>query len=369
MELFFTIIQAFLAFVVVLSILVFVHEYGHYLGCKICGIKVDSFSIGMGKELLGWTDKNGVRWKISMLPFGGYLKMYGDEDVASGKVDKNLASKMSKKDKEVAFYFQNPYKKFIAVFFGPLFNLIFAVLCLTTVIRVNGLSNFKPIVDIVTKDSPAYNTGIKENDLIISVNGEKITNFNEVVNIVTINNLKPVQIKILRDGDTIIKEITPEMVESEDMFGNKVSVPGIGIGAVSSEYKKINIFQAFIEANKSVYKMCRDTLVVLGQMITGNRDTNSLGGPLKIAKYSAQSFSGGFLVVVYFMALISANLGLMNLLPIPVLDGGHLLFFIIEMIFKKQIPEKVQDKLLQAGFAVLIFVMIFATFNDIRGFF
>ena len=371
MDLLFTIVQGFFAFVVILSVLVFVHEYGHYIGCRILGLKVDSFSIGMGKEICGWTDKKGVRWKLSMLPFGGYLKMFGDDDIASGKANKELVSKMSEEDKKVSFYFQNPFKKFLVVFFGPLFNLIFAVLLLTVVIRVNGVTVVKPIVDEIVLGSPALESGIKKGDLILSVNEEKVHDFKELANIVAINNLKPMKVKLLRGNDEIVKFLTPQMRTTTDMFGNEVMVPSIGI--VSKIERKdiidVGVFKAFVLANKNVAKMCKDTLVVLGQMITGSRGTDGLGGPLKIAKYSAQSFNGGLMMVLYFMALISANLGLMNLLPIPVLDGGHLVFFVIEMLFGKPIPEKVQDKLLQGGFAILILIMIFATFNDVRGFF
>ena len=369
MNLIFSIFQNFFAFIIVLSILVFIHEYGHYLGCKICGVKVDSFSIGMGKEVWGWTDKSGVRWKVSILPFGGYLKMYGDDDVASGKADKEVIEKMSEEEKSVSFYFQNVYKKFLIVFFGPFFNLIFAILLLTVFIRVKGVSDLKPTVDIVIENSPAYEAGIKENDLIISMNGRKIKTFNDVANTIAINNLKPIKIVLSRDGKKIEKTVEPKNAKSQDMFGNEIEMPAIGIASKFKEPQKVNIFVAFFEATKSVYKMCIDTLIVLGQMITGNRNANSLGGPIKIAKYSAQSFSGGLMVVIYFMALISANLGLMNLLPIPVLDGGHLLFFTIEILIRRPVPEKLQDKLLQVGFIILIGIMIFATFNDVRGFF
>ena len=369
MDLVYTIFQNFFAFIIILSVLVFVHEYGHYLGCKICGVKVDSFSIGMGKELWGWTDKSGVRWKVSLLPFGGYLKMYGDDDVASGKADKSVIEKMTEEEKKVSFYFQNPYKKFLIVFFGPFFNLIFAVLLLTSIYRINGIYDFKPIINDIIENSPAQKAGLQKDDLILSINEQKIKNFNEVVNIITVNNLKPLNIEVLRNGEKISVNVQPEIFETKDMFGNDVKTYGIGIASKSNEIKKVNIFTAFIQANKSVYRMCKDTLIVLGQMINGNRSTDSLGGPLKIAQYSGQSFQGGIFVVLYFMALISTNLGLMNLLPIPVLDGGHLLFFIIEIIIRRPIPEKVQDKLLQCGFALLMAIMVFATFNDFKSLF
>lgn len=369
MEIIFSVLQGFLAFVIILSILVFVHEYGHYLGCRLCGVKVDSFSIGMGREIFGWTDKNDVRWKISILPFGGYLKMFGDDDVASGRVNKDTIESMTDEDKEVSFYFQSVYKKFLIVFFGPLFNLIFAALLLTFIIRVNGISDLKAVVGSVVVDSPAYSAGLHENDLILEINDKQINNFNEIANAVMINNLKPLKFKILRNNEEIIKEIQPKLTKSKDMFGNEVETASIGIVSVDGNNKRLNIFQSFIEANKTVYKMCKDTLTVLGQMITGNRDASSIGGPLKIAKYSAQSFQGGLMVAIYFMALISANLGLMNLLPIPMLDGGHLIFFLFEIIIGKPIPEKIQENLLKFGFGLLICIMILATANDIKGFF
>ena len=179
-------------------------------------------------------------------------------------------------------------------------------------------------------------------------------------------NLKPLTFEVLRNNETIKLEVQPKIITTKDMFGNEVKTSGIGIASKITESKKVNIFQAFIQANISVFKMCKDTLIVLGQMIVGDRSTDGLGGPLKIAQYSGQSFEGGFLVVLYFMALISANLGLMNLLPIPVLDGGHLLFFIIEIIARRPIPEKIQEKLLQGGFGILILIMVFATFNDFK---
>ena len=348
MDLIYTIFQNFFAFVIILSVLVFVHEYGHYLGCKICGVKVDSFSIGMGKELWGWTDKSGVRWKVSMLPFGGYLKMYGDDDIASGQADKEVIEKMSEDEKKVSFYFQNPYKKFLIVFFGPFFNLIFAVLLLTCIYRITGVEDLKPVITEVVVDSPAELAGFQKDDYILSINGEKIKNFSEVMNIVAVNNLKPLTFEVLRNNETIKLEVQPKIITTKDMFGNEVKTSGIGIASQITESKKVNIFQAFIQANISVFKMCKDTLIVLGQMIVGDRSTDGLGGPLKIAQYSGQSFEGGFLVVLYFMALISAN------------------FFIIEIIARRPIPDKIQEKLLQGGFGILILVMVFATFNDFK---
>jgi regulator of sigma E protease len=364
-----SILQNFGAFVIVLSILVFVHEYGHYLGCKICGIKVDSFSIGMGKEICGWTDKNGVRWKISCLPFGGYLKMFGDEDISSSTANKELLNKMTEEEKKVSIHFQGPLKKFIVIFAGPFFNLLFAVILLTCVIKFRGIVKIEPIIADIIAESPAFEAGLMKNDIIIEINEKKINDFHEIMNIVAVNHLEPLKIKFSRDSkETIIESIQPKIIKSKDMFGNDIESPTLGIIASQKIIKNISLFKAFIEANKNIYKICKDTLIILRQMITGHRGVEGLGGPLKIAKYSAQSFSGGFFMVIYFMAMISANLGLMNLLPIPVLDGGQILFCLIEMLIRRPISEKIQESLLRFGFAILLLVMCFATFNDIKFF-
>ena len=266
MDLIYTIFQNFFAFVIILSILVFVHEYGHYLGCKICGVKVDSFSIGMGKELWGWTDKSGVRWKVSMLPFGGYLKMYGDDDIASGQADKEVIEKMSEDEKKVSFYFQNPYKKFLIVFFGPFFNLIFAVLLLTCIYRITGVEDLKPVITEVVVDSPAELAGFQKDDYILSINGEKIKNFSEVMNIVAVNNLKPLTFEVLRNNETIKLEVQPKIITTKDMFGNEVKTSGIGIASQITESKKVNIFQAFLRLSK----LCGRSRLDLMEAVRGN---------------------------------------------------------------------------------------------------
>jgi len=363
-----TIVQNFAAFVVVLSVLVFIHEYGHYLGCKICHVKVDSFSIGIGREICGWTNKNGVRWKISWLPFGGYLKMFGDDDFSSGKADKDIIKNVSDSEKKEIFYFKSPYERFLVVFMGPFFNLMFAVLLLTALTRYEGVKTIRPIIDSVLDNSPAKIAGLIVGDEVVSIDGKGVKTFNDVTNIIALHNLSPIKLEVKRGEKHLVIDITPTTIKTKDMFGNTVETTGIGVASLvqkNSTLKQVGIFEAFIEANKDVYSICKNTLIVLKQILTGNRGMESLGGPVKIAKYSAQSFSKGIRTVIYFMAMISANLGLMNLLPIPVLDGGHLLFFLVEMLVRRPIPEKIQERLLQGGFAILIAMMTIATFNDI----
>lgn len=360
--------QGFLAFIFVLSVLVFVHEFGHFIVAKWCGVKIDSFSIGMGKELFGWNDKSGTRWKISMLPFGGYVKMFGDEDEASAKVDKKKLEKLSDEEKKYVFFYQNVYKKLAIIAAGPIFNLIFAILLMTSMLRITGTAITTSTIGDVLENSPAEIAGLKAGDEVIKINDINIKNFSEISNFIAVNNTKTFSMTVLRDEKPITIEVTPTITDAKDMFGNSVKTSSIGILSKEAEVKKLNLAQSLVEAVKNVYVMCKNTLVVLGQIITGSRGTEGLGGPLKIAQYSAQSFHGGLLMVVYFMALISANLGLMNLLPIPVLDGGHIFFYILEIVFRRPIPEKLQTILLNIGFYFLIGLMIFATLNDVRGF-
>jgi regulator of sigma E protease len=347
--------------------LVFVHELGHYLGCVWLKVRVKSFSIGMGKEIYGWTNKRNERWKISCLPIGGYVMMYGDADASSGKADKKLLESLTEEEKKTIIYFQPAWKKFIITFLGPFFSLLFGVILLTEMYSIKGISTVKPIINGVIENTPAYNI-FKENDIVLEINKRKISNFNDIMQMVTISNGKELNFKILRDKKEIFIALKPEIKNTKDMFGNEIEIPFIGIKSQLETIEKLNTFQAFGESVKTTYNMCKNTLIVLKQMIMRERKANELGGPIKIAKYSSQSFKGGFWTTIYFMAILTINLGLMNLLPIPILDGGALLFLLLEMIFRKEIPEKVQDKLLRVGFGILIFVMLFATLNDIKGF-
>lgn len=364
---FLSILYGFFAFVFVLSVLVFVHEYGHYLGCVLCNIRVESFSIGMWKEIWGWTDKRGVRWRVSLLPIGGYVKMYGDADASSARADKELLARLTEEEKKTIIHFQPAWKKFLVTFFGPAFNLVFATLLFTAMHRFNGILIAKPIINDVLADSPAFNI-LKKDDLILKINDKKIESFNQIGIVAMMSNGEPLHIKILRDDKELEVEVVPQIRETKDAFGNDVKLHYIGVISKTTERQDINILEAFLEAIKTTWRICKNSLIMLWQIIIGQRNADGLGGPLKIAKYSMQSFRGGIGLVVYLMAMLSANLGLMNLLPIPVLDGGNLLFLLIEMVIRRSIPEKIQEKLLQAGLGILLFMMVFATLNDIRGF-
>lgn len=363
-----SIFTSLFAFFIVLSVVVFVHELGHYLVAKISGVKIVSFSIGMGKELWGWNDRSGTRWKISALPFGGYVQMLGDEDAASTKQNKDELSKLSESEKKQTFLYQSAGRRMLIIAAGPFFNFLLAIIIFTAALRINGYQTFSNRVDEVFPDSPAMLAGIEVGDKISSINGIVVENFGDISSAVSTNKDDAMEITVDRNGKILSFKITPVTEKSQDVFGNEIDRDMIGIASKTPIFRKLNIFQAFGQAVENTYRISMDTLRALGQMITGQRGFSDLGGPIKIAKYSGQSLNIGFGALIGLIALISINLGLMNLLPIPVLDGGHLFFYLIEILIRRPIPEKIQNALLSAGLGLLIFIMVFATVNDILSF-
>jgi regulator of sigma E protease len=352
------------AFIVILSIIVFIHEFGHYFVAKMCGVKVEEFSIGFGKELFGWNDKSGTRWKFSLLPFGGYVKMFGDKNPAS-VFDEKQSESMSDEDKKISFYFQNVYKRIAIVSAGPIANFLLCILLLTVIFRIQGLTNVLPIIDQVQEKSAAFEAGILVGDKILQINDKKIDDFEQVRQVVIEDGKKPLEIVLQRGEKVLNISLLAKMSVSKNIFGDDHEVPLIGVGASQFEYTKLGLGQAFVRANVETYNLSVAVLKAVGELITGQRSIKELSGPVKIAEYSGKSMSAGFMMVLWFMAMISVNLGVANLLPIPALDGGHLFYYIIEVLRGKPLPIKVQMVGFQFGFAVLISLMLFTTSNDI----
>ena len=360
------------AFIIILSTIVFIHEFGHYIVAKFCGVKIEEFSIGFGKELFGFNDKSGTRWKFSLLPFGGYVKMFGDRNGASIADDEAL-QKMSKKDKKISFYFQSVGKRIAIVAAGPIANFLLCIFLLTIIFKVQGLTKVLPIIDQVQEQSSAAQAGILVGDKILQINDTHIDDFDQLRQIIFQNGEKEMRLEVQRktaESEKIIAiNLTPKMSISKNIFGEEQKTPLIGVGASQFEYHKLNLGQAFISANVETYHLSTAVAKAIGELITGQRSIKELSGPVKIAQYSGKSMDGGFIMVLWFMAMISVNLGVANLLPIPVLDGGHLFYYIIEAIRGKALPYKVQNIGFQFGFAVLITIMIFTTYNDIHNLF
>ena len=344
-------INIVLPFLIILTVLVFVHELGHYLIARFNGVKVEVFSIGFGKELFGINDKKGTRWKFSLIPLGGYVKMHGDEDAASSKQKKE-----SEIDPNISFYKKTVGQRSAILFAGPAANYIFSFVLLIFINIFYGSPVIKPIVSEVINNGPAMQAGVKENDLIISVNREEIENFEELRQIIQQENNNNVNLTISRD---------------DKIFDLKVVVKNkkIGIKGLDKELKKLNFFESFNYSAYQIYYFTVSTIRGIVEIFKGERNTDELGGPIRIAELSADFWSKGVHSTLWFMVLISLNLGLINLFPIPLLDGGHLLFNFVEFLKGSPIDKKTLELLHSIGFFVLISLMLFATYNDISRFF
>ena len=354
------------AFILVISIVVFIHELGHYLIAKISGVKIEAFSIGFGKEIFGWTDKSETRWSVRMLPFGGYVQMFGDGDASSSSKNLKLLNSMSEEDKKKSLQFKPPLVKAGVAFAGPLFNFLLAIAILIPFYSIKGTVITKPIITEIIKNTPAEKYGFKINDEILEIDGNEIDTFEEVQTQIALNVKDLMDFKIKRDNEIISIQVPPITKQTKDVFGNDIRINFIGIGSGKVEYKKISILQSIPESFKNVYDMCKSSLISIGQIITGRRGLDGLGGPIKIAKYSGQYFKSGFAEICLFIVMISVSLGLMNLLPIPVLDGGLILICLLEFIFRKPLPEKVEKYISMCGYIVLIFLMILTTLKDTK---
>jgi regulator of sigma E protease len=358
------ILQNLFSFIVIISVIVFIHEFGHFWVARLCGVKVEQFSIGFGRKLFSFKDKKGTEWKFCLLPFGGYVKMFGDRSAASTP-DVELISKMSDTEKSISFVFKNVWQRIAIVAAGPIANFILAIAIFTFLFNYNGKSTVLPIVDQVIEGSAAFEAGIKTGDEILEVNGFEISEFDQIREFTAAAKVEKLNFKIRRQKQLLEISLAPKMQKRQDLFGEEITVPTIGITASEVVRSELNLSESFLLANQETYQISVKILQTLGELITGQRSVKELGGPVKIAKYSGKSFEMGMIVVLWFGAMISINLGVMNLLPIPVLDGGHLFFYFFEALRGKPLPQKVQQIGFNIGFSLVISLMIFTTFNDL----
>jgi regulator of sigma E protease len=359
------ILQNFFSFILIISVIVFVHEFGHFFVARFCGVKVDEFALGFGKKLIGFRDKKGTEWKFCLLPFGGYVKMYGDRNGAS-MPDLEAIAKMSPEDRQISFVAKTVYQRMAIVAAGPAANFILAIFLFTFLFKLNGLNTVAPVVDEVLPQSAAMEAGLKKDDRILVVDGKKIKTFDEMREVVVSGLKDEVNFTIQRANKIIELKIAPKIQLRKDFFGEDVKIRTLGISASQVLHTDLSLWQSFRYANSETYRVSISIFKTLGELITGKRSVEELGGPIKIAKYSGKTFEMGISAVVWFMAMISINLGAMNLLPIPVLDGGHLFFYFFEAIFKKPLSQKTQQIGFKIGLGLILALMIFTTFNDIR---
>lgn len=380
------------SFIIIISIIVFVHELGHFLVARACGVKIDEFSIGFGKEIYGWNDKRGTRWKIAALPFGGFVKMHGDASEASTP-DTERLELMTEEEKKISFHYKPLWQKSLVVLAGPGFNFIFSILVFTMIFFFCGkLQLDAPIVSSVSKNSPAEKIGLEPGDVIVKLDGKDIKNFSAIPEVIRQSNKEVLEITYQRDGKNISGTVTPEFTEDRNSKGDVIRSGHIGITAIPFAVDKktpnLNFFQSVGEGVNQVYQQAAGMLKSIWQMIVGTRSSKELAGPVGIVNYAGQvtkKISGavacefktgstgcgemareGILISLMFMTLISTSLGLINLFPIPMLDGGHLLFYSYEAIMRRPLPERAQNWAFKLGIAYIGFRLIYATFNDIE---
>lgn len=353
-------------FVVVLGILVFVHELGHFAVARMCGVKVDVFSIGFGKELWGRRDKQGTYWKIAAVPLGGYCQFLGDDDASSAGDGK--ASELSEEEKKFTFQYQSPAKKLVIALAGPVSNYLFAILIFAGIFFFLGKINFPPVVGEVFENSAAAKAGIVANDRILTINGNKIDSFDDIRKEVDLMVGNEVVVELLRDGREIRLQFPLIEMEVPEANGEMTKRPMLGVKSVNVielDHEKLSLPQSLKEAFLEAWNVTEATLRGVGQMITGKRSGEEIGGIIRIAEMSGDiSKQNGILDLVVFMALLSINLGLINLFPIPVLDGGHIVIYLAEIAVGKEINTQIKDALFKVGFSLIIALMIFATWND-----
>ncbi|MFN7113136.1 MAG: RIP metalloprotease RseP [Alphaproteobacteria bacterium] len=367
-------------FILVLSLLVFVHEWGHYIVARMCGVKVVSFSIGFGRELFGWTDKQGCRWKFSLIPLGGYVQMYGDTDPASAEHSDTVQEgqepprPMTAEERKVAFFAQPVGRRAAIVFAGPAINYIFAIFILAGLYYFQGQPYIPPVAAGVMEDSPAEKAGMQPDDLIVAVNGRKIVSFNDLRKEAAINLDQPMTLVIKRstgerewNSAPITINVNPRLEYDVDRFGFRHATGRIGISSPrgAMEMREHHIPGAFWYATLETINITGDTLKALGQMILGVRSTDELGGIIRIGAYAGDFAQRGIVAFITFAALLSVNLGFINLLPIPMLDGGHLTMYAMEKLRGKPVSDRVQEYMLRVGLLFLLFIMVFATWNDL----
>ncbi|MBL8700526.1 MAG: RIP metalloprotease RseP [Alphaproteobacteria bacterium] len=353
-------------FLLVLTVLVFVHELGHYWVARRAGVRVETFSIGFGREMIGWTDKAGTRWKIGWLPLGGYVKMFGDADAASTP-DRETEATMSAEDRAVSFHHKPLRWRAAIVAAGPIANFLFAILVFAALFMTYGRPYTPPVVGSTIEGMPAEKAGLKAGDRIVAINSQAIDRFEEIQRVVLINLDQPLTVEYLRDGQRLSTRLVPTIVEETDRLGNKMRLARLGIR--SSGQRDVETISspttALWRAVEETWLQTTGSLTAVGQMITGRRTADELSGPLGIAKVSGEAAQVSTGALVALAATLSISLGLINLFPIPMLDGGHLVFYLFEALRGRPLGPQAQEYGFRFGLVLVLSLMLFATWQDL----
>ena len=363
-------LNSILPFIVLILVVVFIHEYGHYYFAKKYGVKVTDFSIGFGKELFGWNDKLGTRWKICWIPLGGYVKFFGDRNVFSQSDQEEIIKKYSEEERKKLFILKPLYQRSLIVAAGPIANFILAIVIFLFIYMFVGKDFTPAVINEVQKDSPAEVAGLMKNDVILEIDGTEVKSILDVSKLITMSTSDFIDFKVSRYDQDVLLKVKPNIVETEDNLGNKINkrMIGIMVGPYNNKvnHVKLGPAKALYYSLNEVYFVTISSLKYLGSILTGSGDSSQLGGPIRIAKITGQVAQFGIVPFLSIMAYISISLGLINLFPIPLLDGGHLMFYGFEKILGRPLSQKTQEGFFRIGMFLLIFLMFFATYNDLK---
>jgi regulator of sigma E protease len=354
------------AFLFVITLVVFFHELGHFLMARYFGVTVEVFSVGFGKEIFGWTDRRGTRWRVSWLPIGGYVKFAGDADAAS-RPDVAAAAAMTQEQRRGALLLKPLYQRAWVAAAGPLANFILAIVILTALYLQVGHTTIAPLVGTVTPGGPAAVAGIKPGDLITRIDGTAINDFQQLHETIPMSGGSTLALGIRRAGQDLTLSVTPRLMQTRDELGNSTSQMVIGILSdpkAPIRHENYGPVTALTAACSQTWSIVRGTILGVGQMLTGHASMDQLKGPVGIAKITRQVASVGFLALINLAAILSVSIGLVNLFPIPLLDGGHLLYYACEAVLGRPLSERIQEFGFRLGLILVLGLVLLTTWND-----
>ena len=355
-----------LAWLFVITIVIFFHELGHFLVARACGVKVEVFSLGFGKEIVGRTDKHGTRWRISWLPIGGYVKFFGDADAASTP-DRDVAER-TPEERAVMLQFKPLWQRALVVAAGPFANFLLAIVVFSIVLGITGRVIMAPVVGRVFKDSPAAMAGLRPGDIIQAIDGRNINDFGELRDIVSLSGGRVLAFRVERQGKPVTLEITPKLSQMTDPIGGRVKSFAIGLeNSRNARLTEVRYgpISAVVAGTHQTWAIISGTMTYIWQMVTGVSDTSQLRGPAGTAAMAQKFAELGFLPLVNLLAFFSVSIGLLNLFPIPLLDGGHLLYYACEAVLGRPLGVRAQEVGFRLGLALVLGLMILATWNDV----
>ena len=358
------------AFLIAISFLVFFHELGHYLVARWCGIKILAFSLGFGPELVGRTDSHGTRWKLCAIPLGGYVRFYGDEDAAS-RPDFAGTAELPPEERAKTFNGARLWKRTATVAAGPIANFLLAIAIFAVIFSIYGRPVSDPVVSEVNPGSPAAEAGIEPGDIMRAIDGNKVSTFDDVVRYVSVRPGVRMTMTVERDGNDVDLHVTPDRIEEADRFGNTMELGRIGVVATrdASNFRiqRYGPLEAVGQGALQSWHIVVSTYDYIVNVFAGRMKADQIGGPVRVATMAGQMASLGIVAFANFAAILSVSVGLFNLLPVPMLDGGHLMFYAVEAVRGRPLSARVQEFAFRVGLFLVLALMVFATWNDTIG--